>query len=189
MSRYASLLAKLLPPTSYEPNAEMLSASLLLDGQRLDFAEDFAQSVIDAMSPATCPVSMIPDWESVYGLPDPCTPRGSLSISSRRQRLIAKEKELGGLSKTYFIALAASIGFQISITELGAYTCEMSCESPVADEGWDFVWQINAPSVSIQEATVEDGVETPLRYWGNTLLECVLRPLRPAHTILLFAYA
>ena len=31
-------------------------------------------------------------------------------------------------------------------------------------------------------------VGDPLARWGNTILECVLRALAPAHTILQFAY-
>jgi uncharacterized protein YmfQ (DUF2313 family) len=36
--------------------------------------------------------------------------------------------------------------------------------------------------------TVNGRVSDPLAAWGNTLLECVMRRLKPAHTTLLFSY-
>lgn len=38
------------------------------------------------------------------------------------------------------------------------------------------------------EATVQMGVDEPLASWGDSLLECVIRRLRPAHTTVYFAY-
>ena len=43
-------------------------------------------------------------------------------------------------------------------------------------------------AVTIAEATCESDCETPLRWWGNTLLECAIRSRAPAHTIVQFGY-
>lgn len=185
---HAELLAMLLPPVSYQPAEPRVAALLAADGAQLDLAMQLASRVRDSMIPATCPVAMLPDWEQVYALPDPCAQWMDQSITQRRARIMAKELETGGLSRGYFIAIARQLGYSIRIEELQQHHCELSCEYAVNEWGWDYVWRVVAPAVTAQDASCEDGSDTPLRYWGNSLLECVLRPLRPAHTQLQFTY-
>lgn len=185
---HAELLALLLPPVSYQPDQPRLAALLAADGAQLDQVMLLASRVLESMTPATCPVAMLPDWEQVYGLPDPCAQWMDQSITQRRQRVMAKELETGGLSRAYYIGIARQLGYTIQIEELQQHHCEMPCEAPVNDWPWDYVWRVVAPAVTATDASCEDGSETPIRYWGNSLLECVLRPLRPAHTLLQFAY-
>ena len=59
----------------------------------------------------------------------------------------------------------------------------------MTNDGWQFVWQVNAPEASIVEFDAgRSSAGEPLRSWGNELLECVINRLKPAHTYVLFAY-
>ncbi|MCM7573804.1 hypothetical protein UXP62_23510, partial [Enterobacter roggenkampii] len=36
--------------------------------------------------------------------------------------------------------------------------------------------------------TCTDNCETPVRYWGDTVAECVINKLCPSHTYVIFKY-
>jgi uncharacterized protein YmfQ (DUF2313 family) len=95
---------------------------------------------------------------------------------------------LGGQSKAYFISLAAAYGFTIDIEEFEARTVNSDVNTPYYDERWRYAWRVLAPSVSVHEKTVNSDVDTPYRYWGNELLECIIKKYKPAHTYVLFSY-
>ncbi len=114
-------------------------------------------------------------WETDYGLPDCCTPLGS-TLQQRRNTLLAKIAQIGGQSPGYYIAVAAALGFSVTITEglVGS-----------------FEWTVNVP-LAITPQFFRAGVGqagTRLEYWsGNDELECVLNQIKPAHSVLNFAY-
>ena len=113
-------------------------------------------------------------WETDYGLPDCCTPLGS-TLQQRRNTLLAKIAQIGGQSPAYYIAVAAALGFTVTITE-----------GPVGS----FEWTVNVPeAITPQFFRAGSQAGTRLEYWsGNDELECVLRQIMPAHTVLNFAY-
>ncbi|MDT7952831.1 MAG: putative phage tail protein [Acetobacteraceae bacterium] len=134
-------------------------------------------------------VELLPDWEAEYGLPDPCTPANP-TLQQRRNALLAKIAGIGGQSSAYYIAVAASLGYQISITELQPFRVGRNrMGDNLRSSAWQFVWIVNAPLTTFtrfragQSATGE-----PLATWGNAPLECVIRRIAPAHTAVHFAY-
>ncbi len=60
--------------------------------------------------------------------------------------------------------------------------------APLYGQPWRFAWQVSAPPVTVFPMTVSSGVDEPLAAWGNEWLECAVRALAPAHTIVLFTY-
>src|SRR5947199_1038242 len=56
------------------------------------------------------------DWEAEYGLPDPCS-TGTLGQAQRVSALRGKYGALGGQSPAYFICLALSLGYDVTIEE------------------------------------------------------------------------
>ena len=58
----------------------------------------------------------LPDWEAEYGLPDPCL-SGTAGTQQRINAVRARYAAQGGQSPAYFICLAASIGYDITIEE------------------------------------------------------------------------
>jgi uncharacterized protein YmfQ (DUF2313 family) len=138
--------------------------------------------------PAQC-VELLPDFETDYGLPDSCSP-ASPSLVQRRASLLAKIATIGGQSASYYISVAAALGYSITITTFQPFVAGISTAgSPACNAAWRFAWQINAPQISA--SYFEAGVSAagdPLWSIGNTELECRIRKIAPAHGVLWFQY-
>ena len=156
------------------------------------FADDFARvharalQLIEEGDPRTT-VEMFSDWERNYGLPDACV-SSDQTLGQRRAALIARVTGLGGQSRAYFTALAAALGHTITITEFHPHSVNDSVAAPITGEEWAYVWQVNTAIAEVFQISVNDTVADPLAAWSNEALECVMNRLKPAHTIVLFAY-
>lgn len=141
----------------------------------------------DAMPIA--PVMMLPEWEESLGLPDPCA-GPSPTIQERQQQVNARFTAAGGQSVPYFIALAASLGYSVTITQFAPFRAGINAVGqPISGETWAFAWQINAPQFTIERFSAgRDAVGDPLASWGNTVLQCEMQRVAPAHTVLIFNY-
>lgn len=185
---YLQQLRGLLPPGPAWPrDAESLLTEILTA-----FAQEFAridqriEKLLDEADPRTT-LELLPDWERVAGLPDVCT--GPLdSVAARRDALIARLTSLGDQSRQYFIDLAAALGYTITITEFRPFTVGSAVNDPLCSEEWRFAWQVNAEQDTVRKFTVTSGVDEAFASWGNTLLECAISRLKPAHTLVQFAY-
>jgi uncharacterized protein YmfQ (DUF2313 family) len=163
--------------------ADDLLAALAEEFGRIDGRTDDLAFEVD---PRTA-LELLAEWEEWVGLPEICT--GSLAtLQQRRAALLQKLTGVGGQSRAYYIAVAASLGYEVTIYEFSVHTCESSCEDPINDETWRFTWRVNAPEQTIINFTCESPCTEPLRAWGNDLLECTIRALAPAHTNVLFGY-
>lgn len=189
--QYRAQLQALLPPGavwSREPDATLtkLLAAIAEEMARLDLR---AEQLVDEADPRITN-ELLADWERVAGLPDPCVV-AEQTTQERRDALIAQLTNIGGQSRQYFIALAAALGFTVTITEFHQFQVD---ESAVGDalngDDWVFTWRVNAPTTTIREFAVnESAVGDPLRSWGNEILECVMNRLKPAHTHVIFGYS
>lgn len=131
---------------------------------------------------------LLPEWEATLGLPDPCAGEAP-TIALRRAQVVAKLTGRGGQSKPYYIAVALALGYAITITEFKPFAVGDPVGLPLYGEAWAFAWQVNAPLESILYFDVGHWhAGDPLAAWGNAVLECVLREIMPAHTILIFSY-
>jgi len=105
--------------------------------------------------------------------------------------VVSKLTSTGGLSPGYFVQMAATLGYTVTITLFRPALCGLSvCGDPLNGDDWPFVWRVNAPQTTIKYA--QAGISycgDPLRSWGNKQLECQLNKLAPSHLILLFNYA
>jgi len=189
---YLSQLQALLPQGPAWPREPAALLTRLLDS----FAEEFARidaradQLIKEADPRTT-YELLADWERVAGLPGTCALLAGidLTVEQRRAALVTKLTERGGQSRAYFIALAARLGFTVTITEFHEWSVNDDVEYSLNGEDWNFAWQINAPLDTVIEWTVESDVEMPFAVWGNELLECALSQDKPAHTVVLFAYS
>ena len=68
---------------------------------------------------------MLEDWERVAGLPDPCLSLDQ-SLGARRAWLVQRLTARGGSSVAYFLGLAASLGYEITIAEHRPIECGVS---------------------------------------------------------------
>lgn len=159
-----------------------------IEGAALDAAATRAQALLREMCPGTTS-EMLADWERVLGLPDPCLPELG-TMQERRAAALGKYIERGGQSRAYFIALAAALGYTVTITEFRPFQVGSSVVGdPLYGDDWRHAWRVDAPAVTIREFAVgSSAVGDPLRSWGNALLECSITKLKPAHTHVLFGY-
>ena len=132
---------------------------------------------------------MLPEWEETLGLPSACT--GNLgNLQQRQQAVCVKFTARGGQSKAYFISLAETLGYEITITEFAPFRAGINrAGDPVYGEGWAHVWQITAQAPVIYFRAGQSTAGERLRSWGSRLFECTMDEIKPAHTILLFDYS
>lgn len=185
---YRAQLAALQPPGRALPaeassDWQQLLTALADELARIDARGD---DLVDESDPRSTN-ELLPDWERVAGLPDPCVPVGQ-SLRRRRDALVGRLTGTGGQSRQYFIDLAQSIGFQVTITEFVPHDVTLDVGVPIYGELWRFAWQVNAPNNTVTTADITSGVDEAIRDWGNELLECVLSARSPAHTQVIFAY-
>ena len=115
---------------------------------------------------------MLPEWESTLGLPDTCS-IGVQTIAQRQQAVTAKLVAGGGQSRAYFIQVAEAAGLFVErIEEFRAYTVGQPVGLPICGQAWAFTWRVHAVSATGSDPQVE----------------CLLRRIAPAHTILSFVY-
>ncbi|EHH68370.1 bacteriophage tail protein [Gluconobacter morbifer G707] len=131
---------------------------------------------------------LLPEWEKSTGLPDPCAGE-SPSFTQRRAQVVARLTDNGGCSKSYFIAFASALGFDITITEYAPARAGLfRAGEPAYGESWAFAWTVSAPGYTpIYFRAGSSAAGEALASWGNAVLECEIKERAPAHTVPLFA--
>lgn len=186
---YLRQLQALLPPGAAWPREDSATLTQTLWALAEEFArvDGRAATLRDEADPRTT-FELLIDWERAFGLPAPCMDGVSQTLQQRRNALVAQVTGIGDQSRQYFIDLAASAGFSISITEFEPWTFSKPFSAPLYGQAWRFAWQVNAPLETVGYWTFRDPFSMPFAWWGNELLECLISRLRPAHTHVLFAY-
>jgi uncharacterized protein YmfQ (DUF2313 family) len=185
---YLQQLQALLPQgPAWSREADAVMTKLLTA-----FAEEFSRvdyridALVNEADPRTTN-ELLADWERVAGLPDLCTGIPE-TIALRRELLVARLANVGGQSKEFYIALAAKIGYAITITEFKRWRVTSRVNELLNDANWAYAWRVNAAQDTVRKFTVAGRVNEPLATWGNTALECAITRLKPAHTLVQFAY-
>lgn len=188
MTTLADQLRLLLPPVAYSAKAKHLSAVIEAEGAALSMAEQLAGQVYQTIFPDSG--MGLADWERVLALPDPCLVGVSQSVRQRINAVVSKRRGMAGQSRAYFIGLAKSLGYDISITVFRPARAGLArAGDPINGGDWNFAWRVNAPAVTVTPAVAGIAVAgDPLAAWGNKALECRLTQLKPAESILLFGY-
>ena len=96
MAGHKDLLAALLPPVSYDPNAEGVDRALTVEGAELDRVQAASAAVLGALRPWVWQ-QYLEDWERVYGLPGACS-KGDQLLQERIAQLAVAFLERGGIS-------------------------------------------------------------------------------------------
>jgi uncharacterized protein YmfQ (DUF2313 family) len=164
VSIFADLLRSLLPPVAYDPSGPRLSAWIDAEAAALQAARDGGDTLLARMHPATADTD-VSSWERLYAL----TPAPSDSLAKRIQVVLAKMGELGGISRAYFVRLAASQGYGITISEPRAFRCGISrCGERLYGEDVVFVWDV---TINTRPVGGDDAA-----------LKALFNDLKPAHT-------
>lgn len=188
---YLEQLKTLLPPGQAFPREAGTTLHDLLDGMSIELSRVDGRGEVlpNEANPATTS-EMLSDWERVAGLPDKCSGVLEETLQGRRNALLTKLTSTGGQSAAYFIELAASLGYTVTIEVFRPFRAGWSAAGDALTNGpWAFTWLIRAPEVSVTEFRAGlSAAGERLRTWGNDTLECKINQLKPAHTIALFAY-
>jgi len=137
-------------------------------------------------------LEMLPDWETAFGLPDPC---------------IAEKQ--GGQSRAFFIGVAAALGYTITITEYSPYMAGISragdtrTNTPNDPTDIDYRWQTGQPEIRFwwrvhilgaktrwfRAGSGVAAVDPEVRIGLATDLQCLFHRWKPAHTDIAFDYS
>lgn len=184
---YAEQLQALLPPgpawdPERVPEVQQLIAGLSDEFARIDGR---AFDLLNEMDPASVS-ELVPDWERVMNLPDPCLGLKPLFEDRRlsvRQRLVA----VGGQNAAFYVGIAVSQGYpDASVTEFRTPRMGRSRFGQAHFGTWNaqFMWTLNTGGRQ------RLGRRFGASYWGErfgvnpgTAIECLIRRAAPAHGI------
>ena len=166
------------------------------------------QDLLVELDPLTAD-EMLDDWETLLGLPDECTPEFQ-TIDERREQARAKLADQGGQSAAFFEEIASQLGFPDTVvSDYRSFTVGRSVVSDrltndfsvpflvgqgvvgdvLLNEGWQFYFQVNSPASVVDPFEVgQNTVGEPLVEFGNELLQCTMKKLKPAHTGAFFTF-
>lgn len=190
--QYRQQLRGLLPAgPAWDPEL-VPEIDLVLTGVAVEFSRLDARAVdlLNEMDPSGVS-ELVPDWESVMGLPDACLGPNP-AFEDRRLSVRRRLVEVGGQSRAYFLEIAVSQGYPApTITELRAPRMGRSRFGAAHFGTWNaqFMWTLNTGSRH------RTGRRFGVTYWGERFganpgnaLECLIRRPAPAHTVVHINY-
>jgi uncharacterized protein YmfQ (DUF2313 family) len=170
-----------------DPTAILSATLLALAPTYTRSTQSAAQLLIDTNPDTT--VNLLTEWEESLGLPDPCTPLNP-TLLQRQAAVRAKFGARGSLSLAYYIALAAALGFTITITEFQPFNVGQVVGLPLYGPAWAFAWQINAPAVTTFYFSVgSSAVGDALTSYDAPELVCRITRDAPAETTVFFVFS
>ncbi len=182
-------LAKLPPGWAWTRDADSNVARLLtpLAAEQVRF-EQAAESMLAEATPSTS-AQLLPDYERVLG-PDPCLAATSAATyQERRSSVHLRWTRTGGAARRDFIALAAVLGYAITIDEFSPSRAgRMRAGQQLRGQRAQWTWRINLPRTNVVRfrAGVSRAGERLLSF-GMPWLQCQLSRNTPEHTVLVFA--
>ena len=135
---------------------------------------------------------LLPEWEATLGLPDPCVEPPLSTIQQRVAAVCAKFRARGGQSVPYFLELAESLGYDVSITTYQPFRVGINRVSePLYGPEWAFAWKVTIhglPDVAIYFRVGTSTVGERLRTVRSNTLQCIFESIKPAHTEIVWSY-
>ncbi|PVX80063.1 putative phage tail protein [Paraburkholderia unamae] len=111
--KHADLLARLLPPVSYDATGARITAQLAGDGNALDDALASADAILSPDPWLFGGEAFLADWERLYQI----TPPAGATVEQRQTVVYARINATGGLSLPYITNLLASLGYVAVLDE------------------------------------------------------------------------
>ncbi|WP_435035175.1 YmfQ family protein [Pseudomonas neuropathica] len=186
VAQYRNQLRSLLPSGPAWELERLPELNQVLEGVAAELARLDARAVdlLNEMDPAGVS-ELVPDWEQVMNLPDPCLGATPLYDDRRlavRRRLLA----VGNQNAAYFIEVARSQGYpDATVTELRVPRMGRSRFGLARFGTWkaQFMWVLNTGG------RLATGRRFGASYWGErfgmnpgSALECLIHRSAPAHT-------
>ena len=184
---YRDLLASLLPLVAYRAEQKALNAEITAEGNAFSLVSMTADDIAGAVTPLFSD-GLLDDWERVLDL----TPGDDDSWQQRLEAVLIKLAETGGLSRAYFIKLAATAGYTITIDELEPFRAGVNrTGEPLYSEDSIWIWRVNVFNSNQKIYRFRAGASAAgesLMSFGDDILETTLNDLKPAHSYCYFAY-
>ena len=190
--QYFSQLRGLLPSgPAWDPDI-VPEVGLVLAGVAVEFSRLDARAVdlLNEMDPSGVS-ELVPEWESIMGLPDPCLGPNP-AFEDRRLAVRRRLVGVGGQSRAYFLEIAVSQGYPSpTITEHRAPRMGRSRFGSAHFGTWyaQFMWTLNTGGRQ------RKGRRFGVSFWGERFganpgdaLECLIRRPAPAHTVVHINY-
>lgn len=192
VENYTAALQALMPPGRAWPRVTTSVQSAVLQALASSFqrSDNDAQRLLSGAFPTTATI-MLAEWESTLGLPDDCAISEIGSIRDRQRAVVSKLISNGGMNRSYYVQVAAALGYTITITQFRPAMAGMSvCGDALNGDEWPFTWRINAPETTIRYAVAGGAYcGDPLASWGNKQLECSISKIAPSHLNIIFSYS
>jgi uncharacterized protein YmfQ (DUF2313 family) len=118
---------------------------MAVEGGLLDAASADIPKILPEFFPSTAE-ALLTRWESEYGV----VPRSGSSIEDRRRAVLARYVRIGSLTAAHFAALAAALGYDVTITEGGELFVPFKADigradiDAVYDAAAMWVWTVTA---------------------------------------------
>lgn len=169
---------------------------ITLEGQHLDNAQSNSEDLLEVMFLSSkTPEELetfVSDWERVFDI----IPGADDTAETRKNRVLTELRKVGGLSKPYFVALAAAMGYDVTITDnIEEFRPFMTGWARAADRLYAheviWIWKVHATSrpMFYFEAGMAEAGDYLLTWDSETKLENLFNELKPAHTYVLFDYS
>lgn len=143
--------------------------------RRLSRAEANGDMLLAEMRPETT-FQLLEEWEGYLELPECGLARGS--IEERRAAVVEKYHRKGWLAPWQIEAVAAALGFTVSVHVILPHHCLRSCMYPLYPARYRWLLQIDVQEIKGGRFTCIDNVMTPLLSERASALECVLSKYR-----------
>lgn len=132
-------------------------------------------------------VELLPTWERVLGLPDPCL-GANPSTPARQAAVQARLAATGGQSVPYFEQLAANLGGSITITEYAPFRWGVDhWGAPLRCQAWAHIWLVTLQGQPVFR------FRWGVSHWSESFwqlakspIQCEIQRLAPAHTLPIF---
>lgn len=161
-------------------------ADLQHDALHLDTAKKRGEDLLGEMF-ADKTTGLLRDWETALGL----TPGTDDPLQLRRNMLVRKLRERGGLSIPYFMMLAEALGYEIEIIEPVPFMAGWAAAGgELFSADVIYQWGVKIFNQPVYKFRVGESTAGERLAWWNSqsLLEDLFTELKPAHTYVYFSY-
>lgn len=115
---------------------------------------------------------LLDEREQYLGLPE-CEFQGQ-TLVERRNAIVTKDKQQGGLATWQIEEFASNLGYEIEVEELFPHNCLRSCAFPLIPQRYRHALKVKVLNVPNAKMTVLDNVLTSLSSNDARVLECTL---------------
>lgn len=155
------------------------------------------EALVNEADPRLC-VETFQDWLTQWGIPDECLQAwgtvllDELTPQMLRQALVQKVTTIGSQSIKFFIKMAESYGYIVYVDECKPFmTVSTVMDALTSTPSLYHHWTAKVFTGQVGKVSYHDtlgNVKEPLSWWGDKIIECLLRRYAPAHTVLKVGY-